>query len=71
MRSRLRVKSYILFQLDFLQEEELRSRLRSWRVNIVQCFLHRGGDAILGQNLFSARIAPLEHDVAAGHVTRS
>jgi hypothetical protein len=36
MRSRLRVRSYILFQLDFLQEEELRSRLRSWRVNVGQ-----------------------------------
>ena len=34
MRSRLAVRSYILFQLDFLQEEELRSRLRSWRVNV-------------------------------------
>jgi hypothetical protein len=36
MRSRLRVRIYILFQLDFLQEEELRSRLRSWRVNVGQ-----------------------------------
>lgn len=36
MRSRLRVRSHILFQLDFLQEEELRSRLRSWRVNVGQ-----------------------------------
>ena len=36
MRSEPRVRSYILFQLDFLQEEELRSRLRSWRVNVGQ-----------------------------------
>ena len=36
MRSRRAVRSFILFQLDFLQEEELRSRLRSWRVNVRQ-----------------------------------
>ena len=43
MRSKLAVRSYILFQLDFLQEEELRRRLRSWRVNV-------DGEAPLGND---------------------